>query len=240
MPKATTSGHSRSSVRPGSSTPACQRSGTAACPARLPPGPRSATAAWQLRNRAAPASRCAQSRRPARNATRPDPLPKATGEPLSRPGRQHQPATRDTPPLPRRRRTGRRPRTSRPPRRHANPGRRAAQAATGDPDAKTDLPGNDHPPRPSPEPRSEPEAPSPLRQAGHQARAGVAADTGTGGKPDPDRRDAAPSADWRDEILGAAREPWQPGPSWPDNPALRRPPEADTPGAGIEPGEPDI
>ena len=118
--------------------------------------------------------------------------------------------------------------------------RRAAQAATGDPDAKPTCPATITPPAGHRPNLAANRGSGTTRQAGHQARAGVAADTGTGGKPDPDRRDAAPSADWRDEILGAARQPWQPGPSWPDNPALHRPPEADTPGAGIEPGEPHI
>jgi hypothetical protein len=49
---------------------------------------------------------------------------------------------------------------------------------------------------------------------------------------------AAPSADWRDDVLSQARQPWQPAPSWPGNPALHRPPEPGTPGAGIEPSEP--
>jgi hypothetical protein len=115
---------------------------------------------------------------------------------------------------------------------------RAAHAATGDPDAGTELPGNGHAPWPSPEPRSEPQAASPLRQARREARPGAATETGASGKRDPRARDPAPSADWRDHIISAAREPWQPGPRWPDNPALRRPPEAGTPEAGIEPGEP--
>ena len=115
---------------------------------------------------------------------------------------------------------------------------RAAHAATDDPDASTELPGNGHPPWPSPGLRSEPEAASPPRQARREARTGAATETEASGKRNPGARDASPSADWRDDIISAAREPWQPGPSWPDNPALCRPPEAGTPEAGIEPGEP--
>jgi hypothetical protein len=114
----------------------------------------------------------------------------------------------------------------------------AAHAATGDPDAGTELPGNGHPPWPSPGPRSEPQAASPPRQASREARTGAATRAEASGKRDPRAQDAAPSADWRDDIISAAREAWQPGPSWPDNPALRRPAEAGTLEAGIEPGEP--
>ena len=54
------------------------------------------------------------------------------------------------------------------------------------------------------------------------------------GAASPERPAAA--ADWRDQILREARQPWQPGPAWPHNPAIERTPQADTPGAGIEPG----
>jgi hypothetical protein len=113
---------------------------------------------------------------------------------------------------------------------------RAAHAATDDPDAGTGLPGNGHPPSPPPRPRSQPEAVSRPRQARREARTGAATQTGASGKPNPGARDASPSADWRDDIISAAREPGHPGPSWPDNPALHRPPEAGTPDAEIEPG----
>jgi hypothetical protein len=116
---------------------------------------------------------------------------------------------------------------------------RAAHAATGDPDASTDLPGNDPASWPSPDLRSEPETAARARQAGHEASTGQAVETEASGKRDPGAREAAPSPDWRDDIISAAREAWQPGPSWPDNPALRQPPGAGTPDAGIEPGEPD-
>jgi hypothetical protein len=50
-------------------------------------------------------------------------------------------------------------------------------------------------------------------------------------------RDAASSADWRDDIISAAREHWQSSPSWPGNPALHRSPDARQPEPGIEAGE---
>jgi hypothetical protein len=48
-------------------------------------------------------------------------------------------------------------------------------------------------------------------------------------------RSATPSADWRDDVLNQARQPWQPAPSWPHHPAMHRPPEVDTPDVEIEP-----
>ena len=45
---------------------------------------------------------------------------------------------------------------------------------------------------------------------------------------------AGPPADWRDQILSDARQPWQPGPSWPHHPAIRQTPQA-APDAGIPP-----
>jgi hypothetical protein len=113
---------------------------------------------------------------------------------------------------------------------------RSAHAATDDPDASTDPLGNGPAPWPSHEHGSEPQAASPARRDGHEADPGTAPETDTGGKRDPRARDAAPSADWRDDIIGAAREQWQSGPSWPDNPALHGPPGAGTLDAGIEPG----
>jgi hypothetical protein len=47
--------------------------------------------------------------------------------------------------------------------------------------------------------------------------------------------DAAPSADWRDGIIEAAREPCQSAPSWPHNPALHRAPGTSISDAEIEP-----
>jgi hypothetical protein len=46
-------------------------------------------------------------------------------------------------------------------------------------------------------------------------------------------RSAAPDADWRDQVLHHARQPGQPGPSWPHSPALRHAP----PDAGLELGQ---
>ena len=50
------------------------------------------------------------------------------------------------------------------------------------------------------------------------------------------QRPAAPDADWRDQILHQARQPGQPGPSWPHSPALHHTPEPGAPDAGLEPG----
>ena len=44
------------------------------------------------------------------------------------------------------------------------------------------------------------------------------------------------SADWRDDILTRAHQPWQPAPSWPHHLVTHRPPETNAPDAGIEPG----
>ena len=52
-------------------------------------------------------------------------------------------------------------------------------------------------------------------------------------------RPAAASADWRDQVLSQARQPWQPAPSWPGNPALHQPPEPGNPDAQAELSEPD-
>src|SRR5262249_29875130 len=109
---------------------------------------------------------------------------------------------------------------------------RAVHAVADDPDTSAGLHGNGHPPWPSPGPRSEPETASPARRARREANPVAATETEASGKRESGTRDAAPSADWRDDIISAAREPWQPSPSWPDNPALHRPHEAGTPDAG--------
>jgi tetratricopeptide (TPR) repeat protein len=46
---------------------------------------------------------------------------------------------------------------------------------------------------------------------------------------------AGPTADWRDQILSDARQPWQPSPSWPHHPAIHQTPQAATPDTGIAP-----
>jgi hypothetical protein len=86
---------------------------------------------------------------------------------------------------------------------------------------------------PSPNPRSQPRA-APSRQDGHGTAANQAVPPQRGSRtaaPDP-----APAADWRDQILRDARQPWSFAPSWPHHPSLARDPHTDTPDAGIEPG----
>jgi hypothetical protein len=74
--------------------------------------------------------------------------------------------------------------------------------------------------------------------SGHRPSAVPAPEAGRGSSASPERP-AAPSADWRDQVLIEARQRWQPAPSWPHDPALHRPPAASTPDAGIELEEPD-
>jgi N12 class adenine-specific DNA methylase len=75
---------------------------------------------------------------------------------------------------------------------------------------------------PAPDPRAARSNDSP----GAQGDPGAAASAETS---------AARPGDWRDHVIADARQPWQAGPSWPHHPALR-PPEPDSPDAGIEPG----
>jgi hypothetical protein len=63
---------------------------------------------------------------------------------------------------------------------------------------------------------------SPAGPTGHETGPATQAEAGN---PSPRARNAAPSADWRDDIISAARRQWQPGPNWPDNPALHRSPD---------------
>jgi hypothetical protein len=98
---------------------------------------------------------------------------------------------------------------------------------------------------PAPDLRPAREPASPGRHARHEAstsqepagrqQPGAADRKGPIGNRNP-LRPTAPGADWRDQVIREARQPWQPGPSWPHNPARHRPPEATTPDAGIEPG----
>jgi hypothetical protein len=101
---------------------------------------------------------------------------------------------------------------------------------------------------PAPNPRAAGQAGPPAQPAGHEVAAGPQTDASTRISPAPQAEPgrtadagspAAPSADWRDEVLSQARQPWHPAPSWPGHPALHRPPEPGIPGAGIEPSEPD-
>jgi hypothetical protein len=131
----------------------------------------------------------------------------------------------------------------------AAPGEPGARPeATADaPDASTEPAGIDPATRwPAPDPRAARENDMPSQQAQH----GQAPDqesprkqqTHTGRVPAEPRgaenpeRSTPPSADWRDEVLNQARQPWQPAPSWPHHPVMHRPPETTAPDAGIEPG----
>ena len=70
---------------------------------------------------------------------------------------------------------------------------------------------------------------------GKQRQPGTAAGTEPVSSRNP-QRPAAPDADWRDQILHQARQPGQPGPSWPHSPALHHTPEPGGPDAGLELG----
>jgi hypothetical protein len=102
-----------------------------------------------------------------------------------------------------------------------------ATAEEPDPDADT----GDHPAqRPSPDPRGP--AQTRTRQTGRAT--GTASPAAEGSISHSSLApDASPVADWRDDIISAARTPRQPGPSWPDSPAVVRPLEPQEP--GIEP-----
>jgi hypothetical protein len=110
-------------------------------------------------------------------------------------------------------------------------------ATAGDLEASTGPPDSDPARWPSPNPRSRPEATPPAQQAGHKAETGTGAATEkeTRGNRGPGAP-VEPTADWRDEMISTAREPWQPGPIQPYDPAVLRPPDAGSPDAGIEPG----
>jgi hypothetical protein len=126
---------------------------------------------------------------------------------------------------------------------------RAHPGTTGrEADADAEADGDPAARWPAPNPRVPSRADPPGQQARHEVPAGQqpghceqispAPQTEPGRTADADGP-GAPSADWRDDVLSRARQPWQPAPSWPGNPALHRPAEPGTPDAGIEPGEPD-
>ena len=209
-----------------------------------PPSPRA------RRDRAGSGPTTGSARSPARDAGRgasraAAPLPRQTRNRLSRHGRHHQlTASRTSPP-----RTPRRPFSEHGRRRSVMPLRRPANrehigGPPSDPDAPAD-PADSGPAARWPAPNPPAEHTSPAgQQARHEAtarqapwRAAAFRRRGEGrtrhGEPE---RPAAAAADWRDQVLSQARQPWQPGPAWPHHPAIHRPPQADTPGAGIEPG----
>ena len=86
-----------------------------------------------------------------------------------------------------------------------------------------------------PEEQAWPEPGTGQPSSGKQRQPGTAAGTEPVSGRNP-QRPAAPDADWRDQILRQARQPGQPGPSWPHSPALHHTPELGAPDAGLEPG----
>jgi hypothetical protein len=128
------------------------------------------------------------------------------------------------------------------PRAHPGTGSQEADASAepdGDPAARW----------PAPNRRAAGQAGPPGQQAEHKTAAGQQPGRSKQISPAPETEPsrttdadtpATPSDDWRDDILTQARQPWQPAPSWPGNPALHRPPEPGTPDAGTEPSEPDL
>ena len=71
---------------------------------------------------------------------------------------------------------------------------------------------------------------------GKQRKPGTAAGTEPVSGRNP-QRSAAPDADWRDQILHQARQPGQPGPSWPHSPAFHDASQLSFSVDGIEPGQ---
>jgi hypothetical protein len=124
--------------------------------------------------------------------------------------------------------------------------RRTSQSVTTE-DPDTDADTRDGSARwPSPNPRSGARAEPRTRQAEEDIGADTSAGIAGGGIFSPAAPDAGPSADWRDDIITAAREtaarePWRNGPSWPHHPAMHRSPETPSPDrpspdTGIEAG----
>jgi hypothetical protein len=93
-----------------------------------------------------------------------------------------------------------------------------------DPDAD---PGDAAARWPSPNPRSHAQPAPPAPAADRAARTGPQAPAE--GRQCPATPGATPATDWRDRVLSEARQPWQPGPSWPHKPAIHRTPETATP-----------
>jgi hypothetical protein len=128
-----------------------------------------------------------------------------------------------------------------------SPQRPATAAAPRQPTASTSATAHDPGPAPaadtggparwpSPDPHGQPPAWPGTGQAGRQTGANHRAAQHDSSDRKRTTPEAAPSADWRDDIISAARQPWnQPGPSWPDNPALHRSPGTPAREAGIEP-----
>jgi hypothetical protein len=167
----------------------------------------------------------------------PWPGPPARGEPRHPGPDAHGQADRTRPPAPH-------PDAAAPREPRANPGTASQEA-----DASTEPDGDPAARWPALNPRAARQVGPPGREAGPGAVAGrqparsrqisPAPQTESSTTTDADPP-AAPSADWRDEVLRQARQPWQPAPGWPGSPALHRPPEPGTPDAGTEPSEPDV
>ena len=68
------------------------------------------------------------------------------------------------------------------------------------------------------------------RQPGRRGRAGTAANAAVSRDTSP-RGSGVPAADWRDQVLTGARQPWQPGPGQPRDPAPAVLPDRHAPGA---------
>ena len=109
--------------------------------------------------------------------------------------------------------------------------RAAAPPSTEEPDTDT---GDDVARWPSPNPRSH--AQPATGRADRETGPDLQASAESGSKPNPPAPADGPSADWRDQVISQARQPWQPGPSWPDHPAIHRTPQAAATEPGIEPG----
>ena len=87
--------------------------------------------------------------------------------------------------------------------------------------------------RPEEQARPEPGTGQPSSEKQRQPGTASGAEPVCGRNP---QRPAASEPDWRDHILHQARQPEQPGPSWPHSPALRHTPELGISDAGLEPG----
>ena len=241
---------------PASSTPACQPCGTAASrPGPLTGGPRRPAITRR------PCQVSARSRaRTVRQPQLPDgqlhrqqvALRMRARRHRDHPGRHRRPAAGSSIQRWLRGQTARSCRHSLPAKPHQANAR--LRTAAGDPAASAGHADSDPAVGwPARGPRTAREPASPGRQTRHEADASHQATGGpvTAAEAEPGgnrshRHPAAPGADWRDHIIGQARQSWQPGPGWPGDPALRRPPEAAAPDAGIrarpmtQPGRPDL
>src|SRR5260370_1333066 len=85
------------------------------------------------------------------------------------------------------------------------------------------------PPRPTGKTGAEPGTGQPPNRKQHQLGTAAGTEQVTGRN---HPRSAAPNTDWRDQVLRQARQPGQPGPSWPHSPALHHTSEPGRPDAG--------